>query len=553
MPTCGRCGKRGWLLYLSNGVCTDCRWSMALNGKIFVTNGLADRLGGLGDRQRISLINGLVSDIKKRLIPDAAERIDEAQTVLTLDDQWEHMGFYSDGTPAGRLSIEINLQDRQGQVLLRQSFAGAPPPSKIYRFSGQQPGTGGFGAIPSQEVLDCLERIFKKYRGGGTMYVVDSLKTRLERHLLEKDIAVLWNTQVAGSELILQIIGVDPGNQLQRWLLLACPAVLKIEGRFGPDSPNPQSFQYTDRAYWGLAGGTPRQMLTRCAQRIAGKIARDLIFWLKTDTGKGCGKTVARRTGVAVTILNAEEVRGGSEMSSLEDFAHTGPRKAPSRSEPTASISTAIGERPSQTPSPKTEQTAHASSRVADGEVIVGRPETSESQGAEIWVDERDGRTYRIARIGSRIVMAENLAYKPKSGRYCAYNDDDGNVARFGYLYELATAKEAAAPGWHLPTAKEWGSLFVDAVRDLPYDEKVERIPILVTLFNPLFGGWRFRDGTFHGLGAGAHFWVETDKCSDYASTCYFDKQQDRYKKGEILSGPDVRSYACSVRLFGDT
>ena len=54
--------------------------------------------------------------------------------------------------------------------------------------------------------------------------------------------------------------------------------------------------------------------------------------------------------------------------------------------------------------------------------------------------------------------MAENLAYKASSGCW-AYNNDQNNVAKYGYLYNWETAKVVCPAGWHLPTNDEWTTL----------------------------------------------------------------------------------------------
>ncbi len=74
------------------------------------------------------------------------------------------------------------------------------------------------------------------------------------------------------------------------------------------------------------------------------------------------------------------------------------------------------------------------------------------------FTDSRDGKTYKTVKIGTQTWMAENLAYKASSG-CSAYNNDQNNVATYGYLYTWEAAKTVCPAGWHLPTDAEWTTL----------------------------------------------------------------------------------------------
>jgi len=131
------------------------------------------------------------------------------------------------------------------------------------------------------------------------------------------------------------------------------------------------------------------------------------------------------------------------------------------------------------------------------------------SQVTGTYTDPHDGKVYKTVSIGTQTILAENIAFKPSSGNYWAYKNDQNNISKYGYLYDWATAKTLVSPGWHLPTKQDWKTLltyFIENKKQV-YNELKEGGS---SGFNALLGGFRDADGKFSGLGTHAFFWTSS-------------------------------------------
>jgi len=79
------------------------------------------------------------------------------------------------------------------------------------------------------------------------------------------------------------------------------------------------------------------------------------------------------------------------------------------------------------------------------------------SNNSNSFVDSRDGKEYKIIRIGNQIWMAENLNFET-NGSYC-YETRYSNCDVFGKLYTWNTAQNVCPTGWHLPSDSEWQTM----------------------------------------------------------------------------------------------
>ncbi len=180
------------------------------------------------------------------------------------------------------------------------------------------------------------------------------------------------------------------------------------------------------------------------------------------------------------------------------------------------------------------------------------------------FTDTRDGKKYKVVKIGTQIWMAENFNYTKNiphitdknvweklgdnktNAAWCYYDNKAENGNKYGALYIWAAALKVAPKGWHLPSKKEWETLLNNYGGE---GEKAYKALIKGgnSDLNVLFGGWRSINGDFYGLGHYTGFWSATEGSSASAWSCYLTTSNENAKLGNYY-----KSVGLSVRLLRD-
>jgi uncharacterized protein (TIGR02145 family) len=159
-----------------------------------------------------------------------------------------------------------------------------------------------------------------------------------------------------------------------------------------------------------------------------------------------------------------------------------------------------------------------------------------------------DIKDYRTVVIGSQTWMAENLNCNV-SGSKC-YGDDNANCAKYGRLYDWATAMDIdkkynsrqkwggsdvkhrgiCPSGWHIPSHSEWKQLIDYVGNDKGCTECAGKYLKATSgwsndgngtdtySFSALPGGYGDSDGSFGSVGSIGHWWSASE---DYSNSAY--------------------------------
>lgn len=167
--------------------------------------------------------------------------------------------------------------------------------------------------------------------------------------------------------------------------------------------------------------------------------------------------------------------------------------------------------------------------------------------------DSRDGKNYKIVKIGNQVWMAENLNYKAKES-WC-YENKKTNCSKYGRLYNWNTAKEACPSEWHLPSKKEFATLFKmiggknTAGRVLKSKSTWKKFGFAKDTydFSILPAGIRRLNGSFDGEYYLTYFWNSNEYEGNEAGAMYMNNNDNEAK----LNSFD-KDFAFSIRCVKD-
>jgi len=149
------------------------------------------------------------------------------------------------------------------------------------------------------------------------------------------------------------------------------------------------------------------------------------------------------------------------------------------------------------------------------------------------FTDPRDKKTYKTAKIGEQVWMAENLNYAAESSK--CYNDSTAYCEKYGRLYNWQTAIKACPSGWHLPSKEEWDILVNFAGGDSIAGKKLKAASGWKSGngtdefgFSALPGGFGKSDGSFSVVGNRGYWWSSSEDSSDYAFFQYMFYDNER-------------------------
>ena len=169
------------------------------------------------------------------------------------------------------------------------------------------------------------------------------------------------------------------------------------------------------------------------------------------------------------------------------------------------------------------------------------------SASSGVLTDKRDGKQYKVVKIGSQTWMADNLNYE--AGKSACYA-----CKKYGRLYDWNTATQICPEGWHLPKNEEWkiletyvgGALLAERVLKSESGWKENHNGTNDYDFSALPGGLGNPNGSFDFVGDFGYWWSATpSRWNAYAIHMGY--------YGEVSRKDYDRSFLFSVRCIKDS
>jgi len=134
-----------------------------------------------------------------------------------------------------------------------------------------------------------------------------------------------------------------------------------------------------------------------------------------------------------------------------------------------------------------------------------------------LFVDERDGNSYRLILVGDVLWMAENLKYKTEYDSYC-FDDDSMNCEKYGRFYTFLRANRACPDGWSVSSDKDWKELEKHLGMDESRLDDIKFRGVIASKllpegdsgFDALYGGAYSESSGYIDEGSGAYFWTDS-------------------------------------------
>lgn len=128
-------------------------------------------------------------------------------------------------------------------------------------------------------------------------------------------------------------------------------------------------------------------------------------------------------------------------------------------------------------------------------------------------IDYRDMNVYKTIKINNQIWFAENLRFKPETGKFWFPENDISLVNSFGYLYNWETAQNVCPCGFKIPSKEDYEEL----LKSIGINESVFKLTKSNDIgFNALFVGPKY-GFDYVPFGYCATFWTSNSRTSIYA------------------------------------